>query len=73
LLDTALVRPGRFDRNIEVSLPDLQGRDQILNVHLKPLKLDPSLSMDQYSKRLATLTPGMSGADLANLCNEAAI
>eukprot|EP01016_Furgasonia_blochmanni_P035642 TRINITY_DN396_c0_g2_i5.p1 TRINITY_DN396_c0_g2~~TRINITY_DN396_c0_g2_i5.p1 ORF type:complete len:564 (-),score=141.08 TRINITY_DN396_c0_g2_i5:53-1744(-) len=73
LLDPALTRPGRFDRSIEVTLPDIEGRKQIFMVHLKPIKLDPTQTMDQYAKRLATLTPGFSGADIANLCNEAAI
>jgi AFG3 family protein len=73
LLDPALTRPGRFDRSIEVTLPDLEGRKQIFLVHLKPIKLDPSKTPEEYAKRLATLTPGFSGADIANLCNEAAI
>lgn len=73
LLDPALTRPGRFDRNVDINLPDLEGRYQIFCVHLKPLTLDPSKSIDSFAKRLATLTPGFSGADIANLCNEAAI
>ena len=74
LLDPALTRPGRFDRTVEVTLPDIEGRKQIFMVHLKPLKLDiTSKTMDEYAKRLSTLTPGFSGADIANLCNEAAI
>lgn len=73
LLDTALTRPGRFDRTIEVTLPDLDGRKSIFMVHLKPLKLDSSRTIEDYAKRLATLTPGFSGADIHNLCNEAAI
>jgi len=73
LLDPALTRPGRFDRNIEITLPDIEGRKQIFMVHLKPLKLDPEKTMEEYAKRLATLTPGFSGADISNLCNEAAI
>ena len=73
LLDSALIRPGRFDRNIEVTLPDLQGRRDILMVHLQPLKLDSCITIDQYARRISTLTPGMSGAELSNLCNEAAI
>lgn len=72
-MDPALTRPGRFDRTIEVSLPDIDGRRQIFMVHLKNLKLDSSKSMEEYARRLATLTPGFSGADIANLCNEAAI
>ena len=73
LLDPALTRPGRFDRTIDVTLADINGRKEIFMVHLKPLKLDPSKSLDEYARRLATLTPGFSGADIANLCNEAAI
>ena len=73
ILDQALTRPGRFDRSIDVNLPDISGRKEIFMVHLKPIKLDPSKTNDQYAKRLATLTPGFSGADIANLCNEAAI
>ena len=68
-----MTRPGRFDRNIEVNLPDLEGRRQIFHVHLKSIKLDPSNTLDEFARRLATLTPGFSGADIANLCNEAAI
>mmetsp|Transcript_36672 Transcript_36672/g.32870 ORF Transcript_36672/g.32870 Transcript_36672/m.32870 type:complete len:407 (-) Transcript_36672:142-1362(-) len=73
LLDPALTRPGRFDRTIDVTLPDISGRKEIFMIHLKPLKLDPDMTMDEYAKRLSTLTPGFSGADIANLCNEAAI
>lgn len=68
-----MVRPGRFDREVEVNLPDLKGRFEIFKVHLKPLKLSSKYSMDEYAKRLASLTPGFSGAEIANLCNEAAI
>lgn len=73
LLDSALIRTGRFDRSIEVGLPDLEGRKEIFNVHLSPLKLSEERTMEKYAKRLATLTPGFSGADIANICNEAAI
>jgi len=73
VLDGALLRPGRFDRTIELTLPDIDGREQILMIHLTPLKLNVELPTEQYAKRLAALTPGFSGADLANLCNEAAI
>jgi AFG3 family protein len=121
LLDKALTRPGRFDRNIEVTLPDLNARADIFKVHLKPLKLSSQFTMyhiiilslsyhytiiiillsyhyhiiiiiilsyhyhiiiislsyyplrEEYANRLATLTPGFSGAEIANLCNEAAI
>ena len=73
LLDNALIRTGRFDRSIEVGLPDLEGRNEIFNVHLKPLKLSDERTIDKYAKRVATLTPGFSGADISNICNEAAI
>lgn len=73
LLDPALTRPGRLDRSIEITLPDIEGRKEIFFVHLKPLKLDPSKPLEEYARRLATLTPGFSGADISNLCNEAAI
>jgi len=69
ILDAALLRPGRFDRQVYVTLPDIRGREQILNVHMRkvPLGTDVSASV------IARGTPGMSGADLANLCNEAAL
>lgn len=73
LLDSALTRPGRFDRTIEITLPDLDGRFQIFKVHLAPIKLNPEKTMEEYAKRLSTLTPGFSGADISNLCNEAAL
>lgn len=73
LLDNALVRPGRFDRIIEVNLPDIKARGEIFKIHLKPLKVDEKMNMEELSKRLATLTPGFSGAEIHNLCNEAAI
>ena len=73
LLDSALIRTGRFDRSIEVGLPDLEGRREIFNVHLKPLKLSDQKTIENHAKRLATLTPGFSGADISNICNEAAI
>jgi AFG3 family protein len=73
LLDSALTRPGRFDRNIEINLPDLEGRWEIFMVHLSPLKLNPVKTKDEYARRLSTLTPGFSGAEIANICNEAAI
>lgn len=72
-LDNALLRPGRFDRIVEVTLPDIEGRQEILKVHLSPLKLNPNFSIEECSKRVAALTPGFSGADLSQLCNEAAI
>lgn len=69
VLDRALLRPGRFDRQIYVELPDLNGRKEIFKVHLKPVKTDTSVDIDF----LARQTPGFSGADIANLCNEAAL
>ena len=69
MLDSALMRAGRFDRQIHVDLPDLNERREIFMVHLKPLKLDENLDIDF----LARQTPGFSGADIANVCNEAAL
>ena len=69
VLDAALLRAGRFDRQIHVELPDLQERKEIFMVHLRPLKLDESVDIDFLSKQ----TPGFSGADIANVCNEAAL
>ncbi|MAW64701.1 MAG: peptidase M41 [Flavobacteriales bacterium] len=69
ILDSALLRPGRFDRQIMVDMPDLNERQEIFEVHLKPLKLDDSVEVDF----LARQTPGFSGADIANICNEAAL
>lgn len=69
ILDKALMRAGRFDRQIYVDLPDLNERKEIFEVHLKPLKKDESLDIDFLSKQ----TPGFSGADIANVCNEAAL
>ena len=71
ILDQALTRPGRFDRQITVDKPDLQGRKEIFQVHLKGIKLQGEI--DDYAGRLAGLTPGFAGADIANICNEAAI
>lgn len=71
VLDPALLRPGRFDRRINIDRPDLTGRRQIFRVHLAKLVLDPS--MNDLEERLATLTPGFAGADIANVCNEAAL
>lgn len=74
MLDPALTRPGRFDRIIDITNPDLESRKEIFLVHLKPLLLDLSeRTIEDYSRRLATLTPGFSGSDLAAICNEAAI
>ena len=69
VLDKALLRPGRFDRQVTVSLPDIKGREQILNVHMKKVPADD----DVIIKYIAQGTPGFSGADLANLVNEAAL
>jgi AFG3 family protein len=72
-LDNALLRPGRFDRQIDITLPSIQERAQIFNVHLKPITTDTSLTKDDYAKKLSALTPGFSGADIMNICNEGAI
>ena len=69
VLDPALLRPGRFDRQIVIDLPDIVGRRKILDVHAKNIKLDPKADLDAIAKS----TPGFSGADLANLINEAAL
>ncbi len=69
ILDRALLRAGRFDRQIHVELPDLKERREIFKVHLRPLKLQKNLDVDFLSKQ----TPGFSGADIANVCNEAAL
>ncbi|MDP5338182.1 MAG: ATP-dependent zinc metalloprotease FtsH2 [Nodularia sp. (in: cyanobacteria)] len=69
VLDSALLRPGRFDRQITVDAPDIKGRLEVLQVHSRNKKLDPSVSLDAIARR----TPGFTGADLANLLNEAAI
>jgi cell division protease FtsH len=69
VLDTALLRPGRFDRQISIDKPDLVGREQIFKVHLKPLKLAKGVD----SKKLSAQTPGFAGAEIANVCNEAAL
>lgn len=72
-LDPALTRPGRFDRKVEVLLPDINEREEILKIYLNKIVLSKERTIDDYAKRLATLTPGFSGADLANVVNEAAI
>ncbi len=69
VLDGALLRPGRFDRRVEVPFPDLKSREQILGLHAKKVKVDPEVDLN----KIARGTPGFSGADLANLINEAAI
>jgi cell division protease FtsH len=69
VLDPALLRPGRFDRQVLVDRPDLKGREAILHIHAKPVKLDPSVDLSA----IARITSGFSGADLANIVNEAAL
>ncbi|WP_437919268.1 ATP-dependent zinc metalloprotease FtsH [Sphingobacterium sp. LRF_L2] len=69
VLDSALLRPGRFDRQISIDKPDLIGREHIFNVHLKPLKLSEEVD----AKKLSAQTPGFAGAEIANVCNEAAL
>jgi cell division protease FtsH len=69
VLDSALMRPGRFDRQISIDKPDIVGREAIFKVHLKPIKL----SNDVDGKKLAAQTPGFAGAEIANVCNEAAL
>jgi len=69
VLDTALLRPGRFDRQISIDKPDLKGREAIFKVHLKPIKISKKLDIH----KLAEQTPGFAGADIANVCNEAAL
>ena len=69
VLDSALMRPGRFDRQVSIDKPDLNGREQIFKVHLKPLKLAEGVD----PKKLSAQTPGFAGAEIANVCNEAAL
>lgn len=69
VLDSALLRPGRFDRQISIDKPDVVGREAIFKVHLKPIKLDASVD----PKKLSAQTPGFAGAEIANVCNEAAL
>lgn len=71
ILDKALLRPGRFDRQIFVPAPDIKGRASIFKVHLEPLRTD--LDKMELSRKMAALTPGFTGADIANICNEAAL
>ncbi|KAM4706010.1 mitochondrial inner membrane m-AAA protease component AFG3L2 [Rhinophrynus dorsalis] len=73
ILDPALMRPGRFDRQIYIGPPDIKGRASIFKVHLRPLKLDSTIDKESLARKLAALTPGFSGADIANVCNEAAL
>jgi len=69
VLDPALLRPGRFDRQITVDLPDLVGRQEILSIHARPVTLAPDVDL----KAVARITPGFSGADLENVVNQAAL
>ena len=69
VLDTALLRPGRFDRQISIDVPDVKGREKIFDVHLQPIKKSKDLNI----LKLAIQTPGFAGADIANICNEAAL
>ncbi|KAH9847411.1 ATP-dependent metallopeptidase Hfl [Lenzites betulinus] len=74
VLDSALMRPGRFDRHIAIDRPDVVGRTGIFMVHLKPLRLSDGLpERSKFAEKLAVLSPGFSGADIANVCNEAAL
>lgn len=70
MLDKALTRPGRFDRQITIDNPDAPARREIFRVHLRPLKLASDVDQTALCDRLARLTPGFSGADVANVCNE---
>lgn len=69
VLDSALLRPGRFDRQISIDRPDVKGREEIFKVHLGPIKVSENLDVH----KLAEQTPGFAGADIANVCNEAAL
>src|SRR5690606_30414358 len=69
VLDTALLRPGRFDRQISIDKPDVKGREAIFKVHLKAIKVSEQVDVH----KLAEQTPGFAGADIANVCNEAAL
>jgi len=71
VLDPALLRPGRFDRQIHLPPPDIKGRMSIFKVHLKPLKIE--LDIEEVARKMAAFTPGFTGADVANVCNEAAL
>lgn len=71
ILDKALLRPGRFDRQVFVPAPDIKGRSEIFKVHLKPIKTN--IDRGTLSRKMAALTPGFTGADIANVCNEAAL
>lgn len=73
VLDPALLRPGRFDRQIVIDHPDIAGRREIFNVHLKKIHVADPPGKDEIAKQMATRTPGFAGADIANVCNEAAL
>mmetsp|Transcript_97677 Transcript_97677/g.134388 ORF Transcript_97677/g.134388 Transcript_97677/m.134388 type:complete len:167 (+) Transcript_97677:1382-1882(+) len=73
VLDKAVLRPGRFDRQVEITLPSIEERKEIYNVHLKKIKVNKEKSRDEYAQKMSALTPGFSGADIANICNEGAI
>ncbi|XP_053127366.1 AFG3-like protein 1 isoform X2 [Hemicordylus capensis] len=73
VLDPALMRPGRFDRQIYIGPPDIKGRASIFKVHLRPLKLDANISRDALARKMAARTPGFTGADISSVCNEAAL
>ncbi len=73
VLDSALMRPGRFDRNIAIDRPDIGGRRQIFKVHLGPITLSTDITLESIAEKLALLTPGFSGADIANVVNEGAL
>jgi AFG3 family protein len=73
ILDPALLRPGRFDRTVEINLPDRKDREDILKIYLNKVKLNEEKTIAEYAHRISTLTPGFSGAELSNLVNEAAI
>jgi AFG3 family protein len=72
-LDPAIKRPGRFDRIIEINLPTIDERREIYNVHLRRIKVNKEKPRDEYARKMSALTPGFSGADIANVCNEGAI
>uniref|UniRef100_A0A7S1XE91 AAA+ ATPase domain-containing protein n=1 Tax=Compsopogon caeruleus TaxID=31354 RepID=A0A7S1XE91_9RHOD len=73
ILDNALLRPGRFDRQISIDPPDIKGRKDIFNVHLKNIRVAEPPGKEAIARRMASLTPGFAGADIANVCNEAAL
>jgi len=72
-LDAALKRPGRFDRQVEITLPSIKEREQIFKVHLTKIKCATDYTKEEYARKLSALTPGFSGADIMNICNEGAI